>query len=139
MASHGIGPGSGILEKALEDADQQFNSAPDKASAGFATQAIGLGNQNAQIAAQIAPFITQLYQSQFNAQDQRARQAAALAGTIPQSAWERLIGANGTIAQTNPLSALSLLNGFQTQGYAQNADYGAGLTQLLSLLFGLHG
>lgn len=134
MASHGIGPGSGILEKALEDADQQFSQLRTKTQAGFATNAIGQSNQNAGIAAQVAPLIAQMYQGQFNAQDQRNQMATQLAGTVPMAAWERLMGANGMMQQQNPLSALQLLGGFQQTGYNQGADFGSGLMQLLQLL-----
>jgi hypothetical protein len=51
--------------------------------------------------------------------NQNSLQAANLAGIIPQMAWSRLTGANSGLQQTNPLSALQLLNGFQTQGYNQ--------------------
>jgi hypothetical protein len=137
MAAHGVGPGSGILEKALQDADQQFNALRTKTQAGFATGAIGQDNQNAASAAALAPQIASMYQQQFNAQDARDNQAVSMAGVIPQTAWDRLTGANSLVQQTNPLSALQLAGGFQQQGYQQSQDFTGGLMSILSLLMGL--
>ncbi len=135
-AARGLAPSSGIVQKELENADQSFNTLRGKTQAGFASNAIGLSNQNAATAAQIAPLIANLFQGQFNAQDLRNQQATDLSGVVPQTAWNRITGANSLINQTNPLSALQLANQFQTQGYGQNADFASGITQLLALLLG---
>lgn len=137
LASHGISASSGIVEKAMEDIDNQFNSIRSQTQGQFATNAIQAQRQNAASAAMLAPQISALEQNQFNAQDTRDQSAVGLAQIIPDMAWSRLTGANGLIQQTNPLSALQLVNGFQNQGYNQSADFSSGLGQLLSILFGL--
>lgn len=136
MAAHGISASSGILEKALQDVDRQFDALHTKTKAGFAVNATQLDRENAQLASQLAPQIANMYQSQFNAQDLRNQQAVNLAGQIPETAWGRLTGANQLIQPTSPLAALQGLQNFQTQGYNQGADFSNGLMQLLALLFG---
>lgn len=136
LAARGIGPSSGILEKALEDVDNQFQQLRTRTQAGFATNEIHQGNQNAASAAQLAPLIASMQQQNFNQQDSRNQQAVGLAQTIPNMAWARLTGAANNVQAINPLSALSLQNGFQQQGYGQDANFMQSLMPILLQLFG---
>lgn len=135
LASRGIGPTSGILEKALEDVDRQFGELRTKTQAGFATNAIGLDRQNAAQAAQLAPLIASMQQQQFAGQDARAGQAVNLAQIVPNMAWSRLMGANNAIMPINPLQALGGLQNMQNQNAQNDAAYWGSLMQTLWPIF----
>ena len=133
-ANQGIPASSGIVQKAIQDSDMQFEQLRTQAQGQFATQEIAQGKQNQAAAAQLGPAITQyeLAPSAYN--EQRALQAAQLAGIVPNMAWNRLTGANSILGQTNPNGLLGLLQSFQNQGYNQGSNYGNSLAQLFAIL-----
>lgn len=136
FAQQGIPPSSGIVQKALLDSDQSFEKLNTQVHSNFAANEIHQGQQNQQQAASLGPLIAQLEQQQFAGNEGRQFNAANLAGIIPALAWQRLTGANNTIQQTNPLSAINLLNLFQNQGYNQGQNYGSGLAQIIAAILG---
>lgn len=110
MASHGVPPSSGIVERALEDVDRQFNTLRTQSQSGFANKAI----------------------------DQTAtnhNQAVSMAEIIPQMAWSRLTGANGAVSPMNSPALLSLLNSFQQSGYQNSNQFMQSLIPILMQLF----
>lgn len=134
FAAQGIPQSSGIVQKALQDSNQQFEQLRTQAGSSFANQEIAQGKQNQAAAAQLGPAITAYEQAPNTLNEQRALQAAQLAGIVPNMAWNRLTGANNLIQQTNPYSLLAQLYGFQNQGYQQGANYGQSIGNILSLL-----
>ena len=139
FANQGLSPSSGIVQKAIQDSDQQFEALRTQAQSSFARGEIEQGKQQAAQAAQLGPAIAGLQQQQFGGNEARALQGLNLAGIIPNLAWQRLTGANNLMQQTNPLNALQLLNSFQTQGYNQGANYGNSLANFFAQLAPLFG
>lgn len=137
FASQGIPPSSGIVQKALLDNSQNFEKLRTQAQSNFATNEISLGRQNQQQAAALGPQIASIEQALQSGNEQRALQGVNLASIIPSLAWSRLMGANGTIQQSNPFQALQLLNSFQNTGYNQGANLGSGLAQIIGTILGL--
>lgn len=117
LSQRGITQGSGVFNDAMANIDRQFNELRTRTQAGFATNA-----------AQTA--------------EQRAMQAAQLFGQIPQYQDERLRLAQGTMLNSNPYQALSLMQQYQQmqnqQGQyntAQNQQFWQWLGSMLSGAF----
>jgi len=138
LASRGISPTSGIAADLLNQVDRSFDQQNTQQQGQFASNAVGLQRQNQATAAQLAPLISQFQQAQTQTQDQRNQVAATLAAIVPQLAQQRLGAAQGTLANSPSIgNLLSLLGGFQQQGYNQGANYGQGIAQLLAALMGV--
>jgi hypothetical protein len=97
LSQRGITPGSGVYDDAMANIDRQFNELRTRTQAGFANTA-----------AQTA--------------EQRAMQATQLFGQIPQYQDTRLGLAQGTMLNSNPYQALSLMQQYQ-QMQNQNGQY----------------
>lgn len=137
FAQQGVPPSSGIVQQALLQSDQNFEKLGTQQRANVANNAIGMQKQQFAQAAQLAPLIASLEQQNFNTNEGRANQAVNMAQIIPTMAWNRLQGAGNQIQQINPLSVLSQLNSFQTQGYDQGSNFASGLTSILPYLMNL--
>jgi hypothetical protein len=75
----------------------------------------------------------------FGQQEGRNNQALSLAQIIPTMAWQRLQGSNNMVQQDNPAGLLSLLQGFQNQGYQQGGDFAGGLMSILPYIIQMFG
>lgn len=135
LAARGITPSSGIVERALEDVDQQFNQLRTQTEAGFARGAIGLERENAERAAQLAPFITQFQRQPFESEEQRRNTALSIAKIIPTLAWDRLEGAQRGIQGLDPAALLQMTQNLSNQGNAQDAAFMQALWPILWKIF----
>jgi hypothetical protein len=95
FAARGIGPGSGILEQALQDIDRQFNRLATQTQGAFAAQNIARGDQR------------------FAGDEARAMQALGLMFQIPQLADSRFQMAQGSML--NPFAAFGNVSNFYNQ------------------------
>ena len=138
LAARGMGAGSGLLERALEDVDRQFNQMRTTVQSGFANRAVDLQRQNQMTAAQLAPQIASLQQQQFGGNEARQMSAVQLSQIVPQIAWQRLMGAQQG-AGLDPASLMSLAQAIQSAGAGQNAAYMQGLMPLLQVILGGSG
>lgn len=136
LASHGIAPSSGIVEKALQDVDNQYNTIRAQTQSHFATNAIDTQKRQLAQAAGVGQGLTGMEQGQYDTETNRLLQGVQLAGIMPQLSWNRLLQANGVTGGTNPISLLGLSNDFQTQGYNQSNAY---LQYLMQALMGAFG
>lgn len=104
LAAKGINPGSGIVEKALQEVDRSFDQQRTGTQAGFATNAINLDRQNAAQAAQIGQTLSGLQNQQSGTQDQRMLSAVQALGLLPALADSRLQNAQQFANSQNPLA-----------------------------------
>ncbi len=102
LASRNIGPGSGIFESVMEGIDQQYNTIRAQTQSGFATRGIEAEKQQASQAASLAPMIAQLQRGQFDSEEARRQMAVQLAEILPTMAWNRLLGAQGSLTPLTP-------------------------------------
>ena len=136
LAARGINPGSGIVEKALQDVDRAYGEMRTGTQRDFATKAIGVDQANKATAAQVAQTLTGLQNQQGTLNEGRAMQAIGLLGQIPaledsrQAAAAQLLNYNSPYA-ANPF-ALSQYQNMQNQQSGQSNT--AMVMQLLSQL-----
>jgi len=133
----------GLVERAMQDVDRQFNEMRTKSQAGFATHQIGMDQQRQQQAAQVGAALSQAQQAAATNDEGRMMQALALLFQIPQYADTRLGLANSVTQPMNPTALLGALgqinasNQGQNQFNAQqNSQYWSQLGTVLGLLFG---
>lgn len=134
LAAQGITPSSGILERAMQDVDRSFNQMRTRTQAGFATQAIGQGQQNAALAAQVGQTLSGLQNQQQGLNESRGLQAVQLLGLIPQLEDQRLMNA-ASFLQSNSPFGYNPFAASQSQMAMQNQNSQAwqqGLWNLLS-------
>jgi hypothetical protein len=140
LAARGIAPSSGIVEKALEDVDQQFNQMRTGAQAKFATDEIDLNRQNADKALQVGGQLAGLQAGLFSGDEQRSRAAVDMLKQLPQFADSRLQLALATLGAGNVNSSLfSNLQGFLQQGMNQQGadqNYYAQIANIIAQIFG---
>jgi hypothetical protein len=135
-SKRGLDPKSGIVQKMISDADNNFEQIRTKTQAGFASKAVDLDRINAQQAASVGQLLANIEQADFNSNEQRAGQALDTARMVPDLARQRMLDAQGILSQNsiNPTSLLSLSqqgNQFDSQ---QTQNYILGLAQLLPYL-----
>lgn len=136
MGAQGIPPSSGIVEKALENVDNQYATIRANTQSSLATNDMNVSRQNQQQAAALYPAMVGLENQQYQGNLNNQMQGVNLAGIIPNMNWNRLIQANGLMGQSNPLGALQLQSLFQNNGYNQSSQFSSGLMQLLMSLMG---
>jgi hypothetical protein len=104
FAGRGIGPGSGILEQALQDVDRQFTTLETQAQANIAQQAISREDQL------------------FGSNEARAANAVNTFGQIPQLADSRLNAARQSLIPSDPSRLLGLYPDFAGLAQSQYAN-----------------
>lgn len=139
FAARGMSPDSGIVQKAISDADNQFNQMRTQTQAGFANNAIGLDRQNAQQAGSVLSFLSQLQNSQAGLNENRGMQGVDLFSQIPAMADNRLRLALATMQPNtvNPASLLSSLPQFMSIGAGQQQQNQNMWAQIFSAIPGL--
>ena len=110
----------GIVEKALQDVDRQFNQQRTGLQSGFANNAIAADKAQKAQAAQVGGALAATYNQQFGSDEARMLQALGLLRQIPEMANTNIGLANGVLQQQNPLALLQMLMQQQNQGSAQN-------------------
>lgn len=139
----GKGVEGGLVERAVQDVERQFQQQRTTSQSNFATQQINMEQQRAQQAAQVAAATSQAQQAMATNDENRMLQALTLMFSIPQYADQRLSLAQGTLQQNNPSSLLALMNQINSQNAGnnqnQNAQNNQNMSQLMQLLAGLFG
>jgi hypothetical protein len=137
----GLDPQSGIVQKMLSDADNQFEQIRTKTQAGFAAKAVDLDRINAQQAASVGQLLANIEQANFNANENRANQALDISKMVPDLARQRMLDANTILSgnQIDPTSLLRLQQGQDQFDSAQTQNYLLGLGQLLPYLLEAFG
>lgn len=116
----GRGVEGGVVEKAMQDVDRQFNQMRTRTQAGFATNQIAYDQARQQQAAQVAASLSQAQQAAATNDEGRMMQALALLFQIPQYADTRLSLANSVMQPLNPASLLQALGGINASNQGQN-------------------
>jgi len=137
----GLSPQSGIVQKQLSDADNQFEQIRTKTQAGFASKAVDLDRINAQQAASVGQLLANIEQSNFNQNEQRANQAVGYAQQIPDLARQRMLDANAILGQSqvNPAQLLQMQMGQNQFDSGQQQQYIMGLASMLPYLLKAFG
>jgi hypothetical protein len=140
LAARGIAPSSGIVEKALEDVDRQFEQLRTKTQADFSKGEIELNQSNKDRALAVGGQLAGLEAGMASGDEQRATQAVNMLFQLPQFANTRLQLALQTLGsgQVNP-GLFSNLGMFQQQGQQQqqnDQNYYANIAALIAQLFG---
>lgn len=138
LAAHGINPGSGVVEKALEEIDRSFNQMRTGQQAQFASNAVNLDRQNAATAAQVGQTTAGIQNQQQQLNEQRGGQAVNLLGQIPQYADQQTNQAMQWLNMYNPGANNPFnLNQQQNMQNQQNSQaWQQGLMQALSMWLG---
>lgn len=145
FARHGITPSSGIVQKALQDLDTQFQQLRTRAQGAFTTNAITMNQQRQQQAGQVGLTLQQLEQAVAANDEQRAQHAVQQFFQLPQLADTRMAAANNVLqgSAVSPVSLLGALNAFQATGNQQNqfqqAQTNAYLQELIRAVTQLFG
>lgn len=133
----------GVVEKAMQDVDRQFNELRTKSQSNFALNQIGYDQARQQQAAQVGASLSQAQQAAATNDEGRMMQALSLLFQIPQFADQRMLNANSVLQPMNPASLLGALgqinasNQGQNQFNAQqNQFFWSQLGQLLANSFG---
>ena len=133
----------GVVEKALQDVDRQFNEMRTGTQSRFALNQITQDQQRQQQAAQVGASLSQAQQAAATNDEGRMMQALSLMFQIPQYADTRLSLANSVMQPLNATSLLSALGninasnqGQQNVNSQQNSQMWAQLGQLLAQAFG---
>lgn len=135
FATMGVPSSSGIVQSALLNSDQNFEKLRTQTQAGFATNAIGMQKQQQAQAAGLAPQIAALEQANQTQNENRQMQAVNLGGIVPQTAWQRLTGANSLVQPINTASLLQQLIGANTSNSNANATGNSFLADALWKLY----
>ena len=138
-SARGLTPQSGIVQKQLNDLDQQFEQMRTRTQAGFASNAVGLDRANAQQAASVGQLLANIEQANFTGNEARRGQAVDLARYVPDLARQRMLDANTILGQStlNPTSLLGLQQGQNQFESAQTQQWLLGLGQLIPALLQL--
>jgi hypothetical protein len=133
----------GLVERALQDVDRQFNELRTKSQGNFAMNQIGYDQQRQQQAAQVGASLSQAQQAAATNDEGRMMQALSLLFQIPQYADTRMMNANSVLQPLNPTSLLQSLAGINASNQGQNnfnaqqnAQFWGQLGQLLAQSFG---
>lgn len=140
LAARGIAPSSGVVEKALQDVDRQFEQLRTKTQSDFALNEIDLNRSNKDRALAVGGQLAGLEAGMASGDEQRANQAVSMLFQLPQFANQRLQLALQTLGsgQVNP-ALFNSMNMFQQQGAAnqqQDQNYYANIAALIAQLFG---
>jgi len=140
LAARGIAPSSGVVEKALQDVDRQFEQLRTKTQADFALNEIDLNKSNKDRALAVGGQLAGLEAGMASGDEQRANQAVSMLFQLPQFANTRLQLALQTLGsgQVNP-GLFSNLGMFQQQGQQQqqqDQNYYAQIAALIAQLYG---
>ena len=128
----------GMVERALQDVDRQFNEMRTGTQSRFAMNQITQDQQRQQQAAQVGASLSQAQQAAATNDEGRMMQALSLMFQIPQYQDTRLTLANNMLQPMNPTSLLANLGYInannQQQGNTNNQQNSAYITQLWSAL-----
>jgi len=116
LAAKGINPGSGVVEKALQEVDHSFNQQRTQTQAGFATNAINLDRQNAASAAAVGQNLAGIQNQQQQLNEGRGLQAVNLLAALPQLDNQTQALAQSWLGQYNPMAGM----GYGLQAQQQN-------------------
>lgn len=146
MARSGIANGAnggqgGLVERAMQDVDRQFNEMRTRTQSGFAASQINADRQRQAQAAQVGASLSQAQQAAATNDEGRMMQALSLLWQIPQYADSRLQLANSVTQPMNPAALIAALSGYQQgnqqQGNINNSNNAAMWQQLGQLLWGM--
>lgn len=139
----GQGVQGGLVERALQDVDRQFNEMRTKSQSGFAINQIGQDQARQQQAAQVGSALSQAQQAAATNDEGRMMQALSLLFQIPQYADTRMMNANQVLQPLNPTSLLNSLGSINASNQGQNNQtrqqdlfFWSQLGQLLAQSFG---
>lgn len=133
----------GVVERAMQDVDRQFNEMRTRTQGNFATQQIAMDQQRQGQAAQVGAALSQAQQAMATNDEQRMLQALTLLFSVPQYADTRLQLANQTLQPMNAGNYLNMMNSVNSQNAnqgayqnSQNQQMWGSLGQMLASLFG---
>lgn len=131
----------GLVERAMQDVDRQFNQMRTTTQGNFASQQIQDNRNRQQQAAQVGAALSQAQQAAATNDEGRMMQALALLFQIPQYADTRLSLANQSLQSLNPASLIAAMTSInsanQNQGNTNTNNNNALWSQIGSLLAGL--
>jgi hypothetical protein len=135
-SKRGLDPKSGIVQKMISDADNNFEQIRTKTQAGFASKAVDLDRINAQQARVRRTVARQHRTGRFQQQRTARGQALDTAKMVPDLARQRMLDAQGILSQNSisPTSLLSLSQQGNQYDSQQTQNYILGLAQLLPYL-----
>lgn len=136
FAKQGLSPSSGIVQKAMQDLNTQFQQIRTQTQGQFATNVIGNDAARAREAGQVGLGLQNLEQATAQNDETRATQAVNLLFQIPQLADQRLAAANQTLGQpTNPAALLTNAAQFGQLGQDAQNQLAKWITGIVSGLF----